>query len=60
MCDDCKNAAKQEQYRDQAGSELTARLDSHTIYELKQQRDYHLRKVTDIQNAIDAVIRVGC
>lgn len=39
-------------------SDTTKAYESHTVYELKQQREYHLMKLVAIQNAIEAINKI--
>ena len=32
--------------------------ESHTVYELRQQREYFIKKIIDIQKAIDAINQI--
>ena len=45
-------------YKNQITSGVNTRTESHLIYELKQKREYLIRQLMDIQQAIDAVNRV--
>lgn len=40
---------------EQSGEQIREDKESHMIYELKQHREYYIRKLIDIQKAIDAI-----
>ena len=42
----------------QVADQLSPHTKSHMIYELKNQREYYLRKLFDIQRAIDAINQI--
>ena len=55
MTDRYRDEEKQATDAKYAGNQVAMRAESHMVYELKQQREYHIRKLMDIQKAIDAV-----
>lgn len=40
-------------------SQIAMNFNSHMIYELQQKREYHFRKLMELQQAIDAVMRIS-
>lgn len=50
-----EKAYKEVSYANQAAIQ---RVESHLVYEIKQQREYHIRKLIDIQKAIDAINQI--
>ena len=42
----------------EAPKEVTQAVESHMVYELKQKMEYHLMKLIEIKQAIDAVNRI--
>jgi hypothetical protein len=55
MTDKYRDEEKQATDAKYAHNQVAMRTESHMVYELKQQREYHIRKLMDIQKAIDAV-----
>ena len=57
----CDNAEKTPYYEEksrvagQLGTPVNQQTESHMVYELKQKREYLLRQIVIVQQAIDAV-----
>lgn len=64
MCDNQKEEAEKNYYRTRSINEaqaasITKNSESHLVYELKQKREYLLRQLLVVQQAIDAVNSVN-
>lgn len=58
MCDrtegQMRDAAAYKEVQCKVGSEIRPSTESHMIYELRQLREHYIKKLIDIQVAIDA------
>jgi hypothetical protein len=60
MCDKPSEPAEVPNHDQTASNNvLSDPKDSHIVHELKQKLEYHIRKIGDIQKAIDAVNNIS-
>lgn len=58
MCEKCRDAHHSNLMADSGAANEIQPRESHTVYELKRQREYHIEQIVKITQAIDALNKI--